>query len=247
MTRNIYRPITAQCLKLNKKKIYFTKINNNLINTVINKRSIFLDQVFRTKTECWKCKESISTNELSCPSCGAFQQPNPTITYFEIFNIPQKFEVDVQIVSKKFKDLQKIFHPDKVAQKSEEEIVISEKNSRLLNEAYRALRDPLKRGIYLLKLNGMTFEDSSEASVEPGFLMEIMEKNEELEKMNDIVMLKKELDDNKGKKKEIMELLSKAFEDNDFSKARIVLMKLKYYDNIDKKIRGKLPLDSEDD
>ena len=49
----------------------------------------------------------------------------------------------------------------------------------MVNKAYKTLSTPLERGEYLLKLNGVQLpEDNS--TLDKEFLMEMMEKNEEV-------------------------------------------------------------------
>lgn len=76
--------------------------------------------------------------------------------------------------------MQKLLHPDKFSNKSEKEKQFSEILSSLVNKAYSTLLHPLKRGLYMLELNGITISEGTD-NVNAEFLMEIMEKNEEIE------------------------------------------------------------------
>lgn len=120
----------------------------------------------------------------------------------------------------------------------QEEISISENYSKLLNEAYTTLRDPLKRGVYLLKLHGLSIEDDK-VDIKQDFLFEIMEKNEDVEKIQDSSSLKKEISLNNKMQEQVLNEVMTAFQDQDFSKARLNIAKLKYYVNIDEKLREK--------
>lgn len=55
-----------------------------------------------------------------------------------------------------------------------------------MNNAYSTLIHPLKRGLYMLKLNDITISEETD-NVNAEFLMEIMEKNEEIEDVGDDV------------------------------------------------------------
>lgn len=55
-----------------------------------------------------------------------------------------------------------------------------------MNNAYSTLIHPLRRGLYMLKLNDITISEETD-NVNAEFLMEIMEKNEEIEDVGDDV------------------------------------------------------------
>lgn len=86
--------------------------------------------------------------------------------YFEIFNLPQKFELDLQALDAKYFELQKQLHPDMKGG--------SEIDSAQLNAAYKTLKNKFKRAEYLVELSG---ENQLQAA--PELLMEMMELREE--------------------------------------------------------------------
>lgn len=51
----------------------------------------------------------------------------------------------------------------------------------MINKAYYTLSHPLQRGIYLLNLNNITLPEGT-TNMNPEFLMDILEKNEEIER-----------------------------------------------------------------
>ena len=78
-------------------------------------------------------------------------QPFPSdISYFACFELPPLLDIDLQALESKFYLLSWKFHPDFHQLKSSEEREISTRNSSVLNQAYRTLRDPVKRVEYLI-------------------------------------------------------------------------------------------------
>jgi hypothetical protein len=87
----------------------------------------------------------------------------------------------------------------------------------------------------MLKLRGKDIPENTE--VDQGFLMEIMEKNEEVENADteeEIMRLNKE---NKSVIGELQQQLSTAFFDGDMKKVISLLGKMKYYTSIDNQIQ----------
>lgn len=65
----------------------------------------------------------------------------------------------------------------------QEEKILSESFSSLLNKAYSTLVNPLQRGLYMLKICGLNIEEGS-ITMDSSFLGEIMEWNEQVEEAN---------------------------------------------------------------
>jgi molecular chaperone HscB len=99
-------------------------------------------------------------------------------THFELFGLPQTFEVDRELLDSRFRELQRTMHPDRFASASDQERRISMQQATRINEGYGILKDSLMRGRYLLELGGYEFNDEHHTISAPGFLMEQMELRE---------------------------------------------------------------------
>ncbi len=99
-------------------------------------------------------------------------------THFELFGLPQTFEVDRELLDSRFRELQRMAHPDRYAHASDQERRISMQQAIRINEGYQTLKDPLRRGRYLLELGGYDFSDEHHTTSDPEFLMEQMELRE---------------------------------------------------------------------
>ncbi len=101
-------------------------------------------------------------------------------THFEIFNLPQSFDVDAGVLDSGFRELQRTVHPDRFVNATALERRISMQQATRINEAYQTLKDPLLRGRYLLELDGRVFNDEHHTTSDVEFLMEQMELREAL-------------------------------------------------------------------
>jgi molecular chaperone HscB len=133
------------------------------------------------------------------------------MTYFEVFDLSPKLALDTAALEKSFYRLSREFHPDRFASKSAEEQAAATEKSSLLNDAYRTLRDPIRRTEYLLELEGVELEEQSVKATEsaraagtekkqivpPDLLEEAFELNMQLEEMkmdSDDPQLRKDLE-----------------------------------------------------
>lgn len=103
--------------------------------------------------------------------------------YFELLGLPTHLAIDTEDLQRRFYDLSRKFHPDKFARKSEAERQVSLDTSSLLNDAYRTLRDPVKRAEYVLKQQGFDIGEQRSKDVPPELLEEVFELNMALEEL----------------------------------------------------------------
>jgi molecular chaperone HscB len=143
---------------------------------------------------CWSCGSMRAAH--FCGSCGKVQPPAP-VDYFAFFGLPLKLNLDVKTLEKGFYELSRKLHPDLNARAGSQEQQWSLEQSSLLNDAYRTLRDPIKRTQYLLQLEGMELEEQSKSATEkaratgevkkqivpPEMLEEVFELNMQLEEL----------------------------------------------------------------
>jgi molecular chaperone HscB len=148
-----------------------------------------------------------------CGSCGKVQPPAP-VDYFTFFGLPPKLNIIVPALEKDFYEFSRKLHPDLSARASSQEQQWSLEQSSLLNDAYRTLRDPIKRTQYLLRLEGIELEEQSKTATEqarstgevkkqivpPDLLEEVFELNMQLEELR---MNKKMEEDDPNLNKEI--------------------------------------------
>ncbi len=117
--------------------------------------------------------------------------------YFTFFGFPRKLNLDTAELEKEFYALSRRLHPDMFAQANPEERAFSLEQSSMLNDAYRTLKDPIKRTEYLLRIEGVEIEEQSKQATEkaratgelkkqvvpPDLLEEVFELNMHLEEL----------------------------------------------------------------
>jgi molecular chaperone HscB len=100
--------------------------------------------------------------------------------HFERFGLPQSFDVDSGLLDERYRERQRAAHPDRFASATDQQRRLSMQQAVLINEGYQTLKDPLKRGRYLLELAGHRFDDEHHTTSDGAFLMEQMELREAL-------------------------------------------------------------------
>jgi molecular chaperone HscB len=143
---------------------------------------------------CWSCGTMRAAH--FCSACGKVQPPVP-VDYFTFFGLPRKLNIDVAALEKEFYALSRKLHPDLYSTAEMREREWSLEQSSQLNDAYRTLKDPIKRTEYLLRLEGVELEEQSKSATEqaratgglkkqvvpPDLLEEVFNLNMELEEL----------------------------------------------------------------
>jgi len=114
--------------------------------------------------------------------------------FFELFGMPVGFLLDGAELAARYRELQKVVHPDRFAASGEHSQRLSLQGATLVNEAYDTLKDPLKRARYLLTLKGVDIDSQQQTLNDPAFLMQQMELREALAEVRSARDAQAELD-----------------------------------------------------
>lgn len=100
--------------------------------------------------------------------------------YYRIFNLPEDYQIDAELLQQRYRDIQRECHPDRYAGKSAHEQRVAVQYAAAINQAYTVLRSPVQRALYLLeRMGGIT--DNENATVnDMDFLSRQIELREQL-------------------------------------------------------------------
>jgi molecular chaperone HscB len=137
---------------------------------------------------CWSCEREAGDGAL-CPACAA---PQPVSTHgaradhCSVLGVPARFDLDVAALEARYRELSRKLHPDRFAKADPRARRAALQRTVQLNEAWRALKDPMKRAEYLLERGGVKIATddggarSGGVAASPALLMEMLERREEL-------------------------------------------------------------------
>jgi molecular chaperone HscB len=115
---------------------------------------------------------------------------------FELFGLPERFAQAGEDIDARWRELQREVHPDKFAAQGDSAQRVAMQWSIRVNEAYRRLRDPLKRASYLCERRGAPIHAETNTAMPADFLMEQMAWREALDEAqgeDDVESLRGEL------------------------------------------------------
>jgi len=100
--------------------------------------------------------------------------------YFRLFDLSPEFALNLTRLEQAYRALQMQVHPDTVAHLSATEQRLAMQYSTRVNEGYQTLRNPLRRGRYLLSLRGVDTQEETNTAMPLDFLMAQMNWREEI-------------------------------------------------------------------
>jgi len=99
---------------------------------------------------------------------------------FQTLGVEARFDLDPGELAARHRDLSRALHPDKFARAPAAERRLSLSRAIEVNDAYRLLKDPIRRVEALLRRLGAEVSETSEPKPSPALLMDMMELREEL-------------------------------------------------------------------
>jgi molecular chaperone HscB len=130
--------------------------------------------------QCWQCNQP-TEGKLFCPACNSLQPPPRD--YHALLGLERKLNLNMQDLQQRFYELSRRLHPDRFMRRPEQEREYSLDASSILNDAYRTLKDPVKRAQYVLKQEGFDIGEQRSKDVPPELLEEVFELNMALEEL----------------------------------------------------------------
>ena len=99
---------------------------------------------------------------------------------FVLFDLPRRFVLDPVALDAKWKALQAAAHPDRHASGTSTARRLAMQWAMRINEAYRRLKDPLARAVYLCQLHGQDVAAEGNTTMPADFLVQQMAWREAL-------------------------------------------------------------------
>lgn len=106
------------------------------------------------------------------------------MNFFELYGLPEHFDVDQATLRSTYKALAQVTHPDKFATGSDSEKLRAVQKSAQVNDGYQVLKSPLSRAEHLIELRGVDFKHEQQTLQDTAFLMQQMELREQLEEID---------------------------------------------------------------
>lgn len=106
---------------------------------------------------------------------------------FTLFGLRRQHALDRDELDTRWRALQAEVHPDRFAAQGAASQRLAMQWAVRVNEAYRRLRDPLRRGAYLCELAGVDVGAERNTAMPPDFLVEQMAWREALDDAGDAV------------------------------------------------------------
>lgn len=152
--------------------------------------------------------------------------------YFQLFNLSESCELDLDSLAGVYRELQSEVHPDKFANADERTKLQALQSSSYLNEAYGTLKSPLKRAAYLLTLHQQDIEQVNQSDLSVDLLMEQIQLREALEELpkdeSALVELERLKQEVTAKLEQVYQNFADQYENTDYGAAKKIYHELQF-------------------
>jgi len=152
--------------------------------------------------------------------------------YFELFGLPPRYRFDGETLERAYRALQSQVHPDRFAGGTDAERRSALQSSARVNEAYRALKDPVLRAQHMLGLQGIDALAETDTALPFDFLERQLERREAADaaiEVRDVRALSALVDDILRESRDREAVLAAALDDaHAYDDARTQVRELKF-------------------
>lgn len=157
------------------------------------------------------------------------------MNHFEIFGLAPSLELDVKALEAKLRELSLQHHPDRLVNADARTRLAALERTTALNDAFKVLKDPLRRAFYVLKLKGIDLDSdasAAQAKMPLEFLEEVMERRERLEAVKaskDLAKARAMADQIETEKRQAFDRAKSALGRDDVNEAAHQLGRVRYF------------------
>jgi molecular chaperone HscB len=151
---------------------------------------------------------------------------------FATLGIAPSFDVDLPALEKTHRELSRALHPDRYVGASASERRAALERAVAVNEAWRIVREPIRRAEALLALRGMAIDEGTEPKASPEFLMDMLEQREALadaRRSKDLAAVKSIAGAIEGLARRAQDELARGFAQGELDGLRAKLGELRFY------------------
>jgi molecular chaperone HscB len=159
--------------------------------------------------------------------------------HFARLGVPAALDLEPASLDKAYFTRQRQWHPDRFVAKPADERARASAEAAALNDAYRTLKDPLARAVYLASLKGVELPGDGKTIDDPELLMEAMEAREELQEVTTVEAVDRMAGRAREDVKEALSRLGSLFLANDKAAIRKALLRLRYLDKFGEEARAR--------
>jgi molecular chaperone HscB len=160
--------------------------------------------------------------------------------HFARLGVPAALELEPAALDSAYFARQRQWHPDRFVARPPEERARASTEAAALNDAYRTLKDPLSRAVYLAGLRGVELPVDGKTIDDADLLMEAMEIREALHEAGTAAAVEGLTMKAREEQQKALCGLPGLFLENDKLAIRKALLRLRYLDKFAEEARARL-------
>jgi molecular chaperone HscB len=159
--------------------------------------------------------------------------------HFARLGLPAALDLEPAALDRAYFALQRQWHPDRFVARPPDERARASSEAAALNDAYRTLKDPLSRAVYLAELRGVELPGDGKTIDDPDLLMEAMEAREALHEAANPDAVDALAAQARKQAQETLAALADLFLRDDKPAIRKTLLRLRYFEKFAEEARAR--------
>ena len=152
--------------------------------------------------------------------------------FFQLYDLPRSYLIDLNQLQRHHRKLQQQFHPDRYVTAMAADQRLAVQVTAYLNQAFKTLKDPVSRGVYLLELAGLQPLAAENTQMPTDFLLQQIGFRESIEAVPEAMDQGKTISDLfnllKHQVKEIVAEFDDAYKAERLLEAEVAIRKLQF-------------------
>jgi molecular chaperone HscB len=159
--------------------------------------------------------------------------------HFARLGLPAALDLELAQLDRAYFARQRQWHPDRFVGRPADERARASSEAAALNDAYRTLKDPVERAIYLATLKGVELPGDGKTIDDPDLLMEAMEAREALHEAGTVDEIEMLAEQARKDAAAALEGLASLLLQDDKPAIRKTLLRLRYLDKFAEEARAR--------
>jgi molecular chaperone HscB len=161
--------------------------------------------------------------------------------FFQLYSLPRCYAVDLSQLQNRHRQLQRKFHPDRYVTATTADQRLAVQVTAYLNQAFKTLKNPVARGVYLLELAGLEPLAVSKTQMPADFLLQQISLRESIDDLPKSLNMDQDISELFNRLQQQYKAIeiefANTYGNGELSKAEVAIRKLQFMERLEQQLQ----------